>query len=209
MRYHKIVTESYVDGPGKRAVLFLQGCPLACDGCQNKHLWLDRTPDTQTASSRDLALRLTYINPQAVTISGGEPFAQLVGLDGLIFWLRALQPRIHIIVYSGYTWEHIIGIATDGGLQDSKAVMRILNNIDILVDGPFVRSLDHNLINWRGSSNQRPINMPATLESGEIVVHDWDSAVIVTFTPEASYAPIGMAQALGKGEPTRRCGQTK
>lgn len=207
MKYHKIVESSVVDGPGERAVMFLQGCPLACDGCQNKHLW-NVDASTPKASSRDLAIRLVKLNPNAVTISGGEPFEQVFALDALIEWLRILSPSIHIIVYSGYTWEEINSLVAGRSSAAPAAIARILARIDILVDGRFVRSLDHNLINWRGSSNQRPINVPATLEAGEVVVHDWDRPII-TFTPEAAYAPIGMTAVLGRGDATRRCGQTR
>jgi len=206
MRYFKIVS-SVVDGPGERAVLFVQGCPLACDGCQNKHLWPERTPDTLVASSRDLAVRLVALNPRAVTLSGGEVFEQLHGLVSLVEWLRVFSPGIHITVYSGYTWEELQAKAKASAV-DGRAIRRVLAEIDILVDGRFVRSLDNAFLSWRGSTNQRPINVPATLESGQIVTHDWSKPVVV-FAPEASYAPIGMAQVLGKGEATRRCGQTK
>ncbi len=156
INYSHITPNSMVDGPGQRTVLFLQGCPIACPGCQNRALWPadgGKRTDEQSLASQIMAHGSTL-----VTISGGEPTEQLNSLLVLVDELRALGAE-NIIVYSGRTFEWL--------LENKMAnTMLLMRKIDILVDGPFIRELDHALINWRGSQNQRPIDCKATLANG-------------------------------------------
>lgn len=203
MQISHVNPESYVDGPGRRAVVFLQGCTLACPGCQNKHLWPANggqfiTPDA-------LADALLAANREAVTISGGEPFQQRNELAALVVSLRAKAPGVHIIVYSGYTLDELID------LLPSNLFAAIMTRIDVLVDGRFVRQQDNPLMQYRGSANQRPIDVQATLQSGAVVTLDWDTPEIVITDSGDLLMPIGVREfdELGSAGTTRRCGQTQ
>ncbi len=203
MRYHRIIPESFVDGPGQRAVLFLQGCSLACPGCQNQHLW--NAQGGQSVSPQALAGQLVAANPQAVTISGGEPFQQAAGLAALLDHLRFLSPHIHIIVYTGYCWCELPQVIP------TDLLARILSQIDILVDGRFIREQDNGLMQYRGSANQRPIDVRATLGAGgALVIEDWDTPEIIITPTGDLLMPVGLDFALDDtpAATTRRCGQT-
>lgn len=205
IRYSQIKTGSVVDGPGVRTVLFLQGCTIGCPGCQNAHLW--PADGGHLEFTEELAKTIAALSPHGnVTISGGEPFQQLAGLTCLLYALRKHGLK-HIIVYSGYTWEKLTM-----NHDNLFWVMEALHQIDVLVDGPFIRAQDHNLINWRGSANQRPIDVPLTLASGDLVLLDWDAPVLTIGEDGSVVMPIGMADVmddLGTVEKTRMCGQTK
>lgn len=201
----QIKTGSQVDGPGIRSVIFFQGCPIRCEGCQNTHLWDD---EPKVIMDIDQAVQgLLKFNPQKlVTISGGEPFHQPAALVALVSALAA--EGAHILVYSGYTWEQL---ADPMGTLFSYAKM-VSELIDILVDGPFIQAQDHDLINWRGSQNQRPIDIPSTLETGEVKVLDWGDPVITITDGGLVTFPIGLTPILagvGEAEEARRCGETE
>jgi len=111
-----------------------------------------------------------------VTISGGEPFAQPKALAALVTELRDTDPTIHVIVYTGYTVEQLL----DRG-RHTPEIRETLDEAGVLVDGPYVPELDHDGMQWRGSSNQRPINLVATRATGwnEIITLDWDTPQII------------------------------
>ena len=130
----RIEARSLVDGPGERTVLFLQGCTIHCPGCQNPHLW-DMAKGS-TVPVLDLAQSLVLLSAHTgnITITGGEPFNQA---RSLAFLLKAIPYNTrHIIVYSGYTWEQLNSGVTGQWLW----VQEVLSRIDVLVDGPFIKS---------------------------------------------------------------------
>lgn len=205
MRIHRFVIGSCVDGPGRRAVLFVQGCCLHCPGCQNPRLWppgggLDLAPETLAA-----ALLATGL---PVTISGGEPFDQAEGLARLAALLAAAGAEI--IVYTGYALEALLRRAAG-----DPAVEQALGHVGVLVDGPYVASLGGPDLQYRGSRNQRPIDLPASLASGSAALLDWDTPEIVIDAAGdvIATAPVletlggGDANWLGKPTPARQCGQ--
>ena len=155
-----IVGDSIVDGPGIRTVYFSQGCPHHCEGCQNPETWefgVGTPTDTRTLAdvARD--------NPlcRGVTFSGGEPFAQAAGFAELAEILKA--EGYEIASYTGYTFEEL---CTNGTPEQKK----LLSLLDVLVDGPFVlaeRSLD---LVFRGSANQRLIDVQKSLAAGKVVL---------------------------------------
>lgn len=204
IRYSQIKTGSVVDGPGVRTVLFLQGCTIGCPGCQNAHLW--PADGGHVENVNEVAKTIAALSPHGnVTISGGEPFQQIASLICLLYALRR-EGLKHIIVYSGYTWERLTG--GDDRFWNLEALIQI----DVLVDGPFIRAQDHNLINWRGSANQRPINVTGTLGTGNLVLLNWDAPIVTIGEDGSAVMPIGMADVLdelGTAEKTRMCGQTK
>ncbi len=204
IRYAQIKTGSVVDGPGVRTVLFLQGCTLRCPGCQNALLWPANGGHVETVN--EVAKTIAALSPHGnVTISGGEPFQQRANLTCLLYALHREGVK-HIIVYTGYTWEALI----EG--KDRFWTLEALHQIDVLVDGPFIRAKDHDLINWRGSANQRPIDVPETLKTGDLVVLDWDAPVVTIGSDGNVILPVGLAtgfEGLGTIGSTRMCGQTK
>ena len=154
-----IAGDSIVDGPGIRTAYFAQGCPHHCEGCHNPETWdfEGGTPmDTETLAD------IARTNPlcRGVTFSGGEPFSQAEGFAELAERLKA--DGYEIASYTGYTFEHLRDAGTD-------AQKRLLSLLDVLVDGPFVlaeRSLD---LPFRGSRNQRLIDVPKSLAAGAVV----------------------------------------
>jgi anaerobic ribonucleoside-triphosphate reductase activating protein len=133
-------------GPGRRAVVWVRGCPLRCAGC----IAPEDLPFTggTTWSVDDLARRFNGLPAavRGVTFSGGEPMAQAGALADLVDRLRA-ERDWSVMSYSGYTLEHLRRHG-DAGQR------RLLERLDILVDGPYLRSA-HASVRWRGSANQR------------------------------------------------------
>lgn len=166
MRYDRIVTSSCVDGPGQRTVLFVQGCPIQCAGCQNRHLWPEEGGQEILVTELVASLLDTVVMAQgypeapAITISGGEPFAQAEALAYLVACLKAYPA--HVICYTGYVLEDLLVMA-----EAMPEIGRALAFIDVLVDGPYERALDSPWMQYRGSSNQRVIDMAATLRKDE------------------------------------------
>lgn len=152
---------SIVDGPGIRMAIFMQGCLHKCKGCQNPTSWpiyggvrMD-TEEFKTEMAKDPLLT-------GITLTGGEPFLQpLAALD----LARAAHKRnLSVWCYTGYTYEQI--------LEWEDARKDLLREIDVLVDGPFEedkKSLD---IPWRGSTNQRLIDVKESLKKGEVVLYE-------------------------------------
>jgi len=154
-----VVSDSIVDGPGIRTTYFAQGCPHRCEGCQNPETWAF---GAGTATDVEELARRARENPlcRGVTFSGGEPFAQAEGFCALAELLRA--DGYEIASYTGYTFEEL----RDRGTAAQK---RLLGLLDVLVDGPFVlaqRSLE---LPFRGSANQRLIDVPESLRTGTVV----------------------------------------
>lgn len=135
-------------GPGKRAVIWMQGCALRCPGCVSPS-YRPFTP-ASLFETEALAARILK-NPEIVglTVSGGEPVHQSIGLSRLIDLLHAQRPELTILSYSGYTLEELT-IRTDiPGIAD------YLSRLDCLIDGPYLQALDDGFTGLRGSSNQK------------------------------------------------------
>jgi len=201
MQVHSILYPSYVDGPGPRVVLFLQGCPIRCPGCQNRHLWDPK--GGKEIPVEEVARRLLTTG-LPVTISGGEPFAQARELAELLHILK--EAGVHVIVYSGFRFEVLLSIA--GAVP---GIMTTLHLADVLVDGPFIASLKEGAGPYRGSANQRAIDLPATFAAGEVVEVDWGE-LAVSILPDGSVVSQAEAtpvlKSLGPSQRTRRCGET-
>jgi len=158
IRVSGVMQDSIVDGPGLRYVLFTQGCYHNCKGCHN--------PETHSFEGGKLVtvkrlLELLDKNPltQGVTLSGGEPFEQPAQVA--IFAKEVKKRGLHLMCYSGYTFEQLVKKG-----ETDPAVAELLSCLDTLVDGKFIleqRSL--NLL-FRGSRNQRILDVPASLQSG-------------------------------------------
>lgn len=158
------VEDSIVDGPGLRFVVFTQGCPHRCDGCHN--------PETHDfaggrVTTTDALFEQCMENPlcSGVTFSGGEPFCQAEALYEL--GSRFKSAGKHLMCYSGWTFEELLAKA-----QREGSVGKLLSIADVLVDGKFDISKRSLSLQYRGSSNQRLINVQESLKTGTTVVYD-------------------------------------
>ncbi len=165
LRVAGIIKESVVDGPGLRLVVFAQGCPHRCPGCHNPHTW---DPAGGTPVEVEEVLAMVKKNPllKGITLSGGEPFAQAGALAHLARQVRALGRDV--ITYTGYTWERLLELA-----QRDGAVKELLELSDYIVDGPYIKEKRDPALPFRGSSNQRIIDVPASLTCGRVVIASW------------------------------------
>ena len=153
-----IAGDSIVDGPGIRTTIFSQGCPHHCPGCHNPETW---DFGCGTPMAEEGILTIVRSNPlcRGVTFSGGEPFAQSEGFCKLAKLLKA--EGYEVASYSGYTFEQLLS-----GSEDQKA---LLGSIDILIDGPFLQEEKSLEIAFRGSRNQRILDVPRSLAAGQAV----------------------------------------
>ena len=157
IQLHGIAQDSIVDGPGLRLAVFVQGCSRGCDGCHN--------PDSQPkyggySANIDDVMRKASPITTGLTLSGGEPFDQEVACFALA--REAHESGLNVWAYTGYTFEELLE-------KDSL----LLKETDVLVDGPFVKELASHALKWRGSSNQRIIDVKKSLKKEEVVL--WES----------------------------------
>lgn len=160
---------NFVDGEGVRCSIYVSGCLFNCPGCYNKaaqnfHYGQPYTQELEDQIMTDLAQ--DYV--QGLTLLGGEPFLNTQVCLKLIHRLRKeFGHQKDIWAWSGYTWEEL--------LQDSSDKLEMLHNIDILVDGRFLLAQKDLTLQFRGSSNQRIIDVPKSFAEGR--VHIWDKLV--------------------------------
>lgn len=154
-----IKDDSLIDGPGLRYVVFFQGCPFACPGCHNPETWnteggyFSLTSEVQKNWQKNFLL-------DGVTFSGGEPFRQKAALLDLT--LRAKSDRLNVTIYTGFTYEVLRA-------KNDPVINNILMTADFLIDGPFVLAEKGNYL-YRGSGNQRMINLKKSSASNELVL---------------------------------------
>ncbi|MGC2873028.1 anaerobic ribonucleoside-triphosphate reductase activating protein [Ihubacter sp. rT4E-8] len=160
LRLAGIVRESIVDGPGIRFVVFCQGCPHLCPGCHNA---VTHDFNGGYDCSIDKILEAIDENPllDGVTFSGGEPACQSAGFLALAKEIK--ERNLHIVMYSGYTYEEL----TDMSVEDAS-LDELLHIVDVLVDGRYEVSERDLTLAFRGSRNQRPIDLVRTWETGKV-----------------------------------------
>jgi len=158
LRVSGIEPESIVDGPGFRYAVFTQGCPHHCPGCHNP-----KTHPFEGGTWMDVDELLSAMkkNPllAGATFSGGEPFAQAEGFARLAKLLK--EAGYEVASYTGYTFEQLLR-----GSEDQRS---LLEAIDILIDGPFLLSEKSLEVPFRGSRNQRILDVPRSLAEGKAV----------------------------------------
>lgn len=175
MNYAEIKNCDIANGPGVRISLFVSGCTHHCKGCFNEVAWDFDYGQPFTQQTIDHILELmkpSYI--KGLTLLGGEPFEpqNQLGLVELLRQVKRAYPGKSIWAFSGYLYEKI----TSRTLGDWAVTREILGYLDVLVDGPFVEEKKNLALRFRGSENQRLIDVPATLASGEIVLwKDWQA----------------------------------
>ena len=161
-----IAGDSIVDGPGIRLTVFTQGCPHHCPGCHNPH-----THDPEGGfwgNTEDIVAAMAE-NPllDGITLSGGEPFLQPVACLALA--KEAHRLGLNVWTYTGYTWEELFA-------ENNAERLALLWEKDVLIDGPFLlaeRSLD---LHFKGSRNQRTIDVQKSMEKREVVL--WEDASV-------------------------------
>jgi anaerobic ribonucleoside-triphosphate reductase activating protein len=212
MRIGAILTPTYTDGPGERVSLYMAGCSIRCAGCQNPHLFV-----SHPAQDSDVFViaRTLLAAERPISILGGEPFDQAGELALLLTYLALADfPWVKpLIVYTGYTWESLAARA-DSDRAFGWALDCVRHAADYLVDGPYERGNTDRAIGFRGSYNQRVLDLRAMYRarSSTPLVCDWDVPTL-TITPSGALIATGAVMeelaAAGLVEPTpaRPCGE--
>lgn len=162
IRLAGVVRESIVDGPGLRFTVFCQGCPHGCEGCHNP-----ATHDFEGGYDCEISKIIAAVdeNPllDGVTFSGGEPMCQPEAFAALAEELK--KRSLNIMVYTGYTYEELLKLA-----ETRPAVGKLLELTDYLVDGRFILAQRNLTLPFRGSANQRILDMGKTRAEGKPVL---------------------------------------
>lgn len=162
MRYHNITKDDMLNGDGLRTVLWAAGCSHGCKGCHNPVTWdicggLEFDEDAKKELFDEL--EKPYIS--GVTFSGGDPLHTENRADAgkLIHEIREKYPDKTIWVYTGFDWDEVKDLP-------------YIADVDVVVDGKFIEEQKDSTLHWKGSANQRVIDVKQTLEKGEIVLHE-------------------------------------
>ena len=161
MRYHNITTDDMLNGDGLRTVLWVAGCTHCCKECQNPITWdVNGGVPFDEAAKQELFEKLNHDYISGITFSGGDPLHPLnrEPITALAKEINEKFPDKTIWLYTGFLWED---------LQNEE----ILKYIDVLVDGEFMIDLLDTKLKWCGSSNQRIIDVPASLDSGRVILY--------------------------------------
>lgn len=161
LRYHNITKDDMLNGDGLRVVLWLAGCEHACPGCQNPITW-DACGGLEfdAKAKEELFEELSYPYISGITLSGGDPLyaPRRDELTAFVREVRGRFPDKTVWLYTGYTWEDICDLP-------------VTEYLDVVVDGRFIESEKDNLLSWRGSANQRVIDVKKSLCEGRAVLH--------------------------------------
>lgn len=166
LRLAGVVRESIVDGPGIRMTVFVQGCPHHCKGCHNEHTW---DFDGGYESSVERVLEEAAKDPllKGITLSGGEPFTQAKSLSVLA--KRAHAMGLDVFCYSGFTFEEL-----SAQFDTHPEFRELLEQCDWLVDGKFIEEQMSLMLHFRGSKNQRILDVPRSLKEGKAVLSEYN-----------------------------------
>ena len=174
MNYATIKPRDIANGPGVRVSLFVSGCTHRCPGCFNEEAWdfdYGQPFDQSTIDEILGLLQPDYV--QGLTLLGGEPFdpRNQPAIVELLRQIKAKYPNKSIWAFTGYLFDRDI---LPGRLGESAITREYLSYLDVLVDGPFIQARKNLTLRFRGSDNQRLIDVPASLKQGEVVLwEDW------------------------------------
>ena len=161
MNYHNITKDDMLNGDGLRVVLWTAGCTHCCNGCQNPQTWdASGGIEFDKAAEDELFEALSKEHISGITFSGGDPlhpFNRETVLR-LAKKVKDTLPNKTVWLYTGFLWEEV-----------KKAID--LTNIDVLVDGEFIKELNDNNLKWIGSSNQRIIDVQISLKEDKVILH--------------------------------------
>lgn len=171
MHYGNIKNYDIADGEGVRVTLFCSGCTNRCEGCFQPETWDFCYGKEYTKETEDQLIQmLTNPNIQGLTLLGGDPF-EPSNQRTLITLLRRVKqelPLKDVWAYTGFVYEQDL---LEGQRKHTEVTDEMLSYIDVLVDGPFVIDQKDISLYFRGSTNQRVIDMPKTLKSGNVVIY--------------------------------------
>lgn len=174
MNYATIKNCDIANGPGVRVSLFVSGCTHHCKGCFNQEAWDFDYGQPFTQETIEMILDMlapAYV--KGLTLLGGEPFEpqNQPAIVNLLRQVKAKYPEKSIWSFSGYLFDRDI---LPGKLGDPEITGEFLSYLDVLVDGPFMEAKKNLSLRFRGSENQRLINVPASLEQGSVILwEDW------------------------------------
>lgn len=162
MKYHNITKEDMLNGDGLRVVLWVSGCEHACEGCQNPITW---DPEDGLTFDKDAEgelfeqLEKDYIS--GITFTGGDPLypSNRDEITRLTEKVKENFPQKTVWLYTGYLWEDICDLP-------------VIKYVDVIVDGRFILEQLDNTLYWKGSKNQRVINVRKSLDQGTVVLHE-------------------------------------
>jgi len=162
MKYHNITKEDMLNGDGLRVVLWVSGCEHACEGCQNPVTW---DPEDglifDGAAENELFEELEKDYISGITFTGGDPLypSNRDEITQLTKKVKERFPQKSIWLYTGYLWEDICGLP-------------VIKDMDVIVDGRFILEQLDNTLYWKGSKNQRVIDVKQSLDQGTVVLHE-------------------------------------
>ncbi|MCD7937242.1 MAG: anaerobic ribonucleoside-triphosphate reductase activating protein [Tannerellaceae bacterium] len=165
-----IIEDTTVDGPGFRTAIYAAGCPHRCPGCHNSGSWDIR--QGQLLSAGEIADRVLKNELADVTFTGGDPLYQPEGFTRLARIIKEKSSKT-IWCYTGYRFE---------ALFTNPVQYDLLKYIDVLVDGRFEQSQRQEGLIFRGSANQRLIDVQASLQTGQVILFD--------YKPQAIFDPV-------------------
>ena len=172
MHYGNIKNTDIANGIGVRVTLFVSGCNRHCKNCFNKETWDFNFGKEFSVDTIDMIIKMlepSYIT--GLTLLGGEPLEK-ANQEGILPLIKKVRDKYGnsktIWCYTGYTYETDL---TEGGSIYSNTTKEILNNIDVLVDGPFIEEKKNISLKFRGSENQRIIDVQKTLKDKKVVLY--------------------------------------
>ena len=161
MNYIKITKNDIANGPGVRVTLWVSGCNVHCKGCHNPQTWdfnAGKLFDKNALNELLVALDKPYI--QGLTLSGGNPVDSGLEILAICKEVKEKFPNKDIWLYSGYAYEQVC---------ESREKFKVLHYVDVLVDGPYIEEQRDITLPFRGSRNQRLIDVKETLKQGQII----------------------------------------
>lgn len=162
MNYHNITKDDMLNGDGLRVVLWVSGCTHQCKNCQNPVTWdlNDGLPFDEAAKEEIFKeLKKDYIS--GITLSGGDPLhpSNRQAVTDLVIEIKERFPEKTIWLYTGFEWEAIMDLP-------------VISHLNVLIDGKFIEEEKDIKLHWKGSKNQRVIDVQATLASNQIILHE-------------------------------------
>lgn len=164
MKYNSIDECEAINGEGFGVSLYTQGCPYHCPGCFNPETWDFEKGYTWTQKTEDYIIKLLEPNYiKRLTILGGEPLIErnIEPLTALLIRVKELYPNKQVWLYTGGNFE-----------LESVRCDNLIEQVDILIDGQFKRDLRDITLKWKGSSNQRVIDVKKSLKQGEVIIYE-------------------------------------
>lgn len=170
MRIAKIEDVSLSNGPGVRVCLYTQGCPFHCKNCFNPETWDYMGGEDWDKDKHDTLFDYcdhNYI--KGLSVLGGEPliYQNIFDLAKVLTEFKEKFPDKSVWIWTGYTWEDL-----QERYKGNSSFQQLLSQTDVMIDGPFIEALKDPSLKWKGSSNQRTIDVKATLQENQIVLYE-------------------------------------